>query len=446
MKDKLANFLKSKSFYVVFSILLAIVAWLLVVNSNNPVEFRTLEVPITSVNQKSLSQNDLVDVSTTSQPTKVTVKIKGNSKLIETLQPNNFYVEADYADVTEPGSYTIKIKEPTYEMLGVSVESYYPKEFNCVYDKRVERYMDVTVNWDENLTAENITIINAVTEPATILLTGFSMVLDEISKVQVNLADGFEAGSIASDGSTSLVCRFLNAEGEDISYKFDTEKVTVRFTTGKIVPVRYTITGTPADNYYVASHSASANTVILTGDAKVLAGISGINLGTISVQGASSSFERSIGISSVLPSGVAAYGMESISISVNIQPYGTKKLSLDPEKLVKTGESALYNYEYAILSNEVTVRGKAADINALQADSVQYSVDVSGMEPGSYELLLQFTMPDNIRATDTVKCRVTITLAATPVPPTAEPSATPPVDTTAPPESPEPSVTAELTE
>lgn len=122
-------------------------------------------------------------------------------------------MEADFGEVTESGNYTIEIKEPTYEMLGVSIETYYPREFDCAYDKRVERYMDVTVNWDESLTAENVTIINAVTEPATILLTGFSMVLDEIDRVEVNLADSYEAGSISSDGSTSLVCRFLNAEG-----------------------------------------------------------------------------------------------------------------------------------------------------------------------------------------------------------------------------------------
>lgn len=438
MKEKLAGFLKSKSFYVIFSIFLSVIAWLLVVKSNNPVEFRTLEVPITSVNQKTLSQNDLVNISTTSLPTSVTVKIKGNSKLIEMLQPNDFYAEADFQNVTEPGNYTIKIKEPTYEALGVSVESYYPKEFQCAYDKKVERYMDVTVNWDETLTGENLTIINAVAEPATILLTGFSMELDEIDKVEVNLADSFEAGSIKADGATSLVCRFINAAGDDISYLFDTEKVTVRFSVGKIVPIQYALTGTPAANYYVASHSASPNTVTLTGAAATLANINAIRLENISVQGLSASFERELKLSSYLPAGVTAHNAETVRVSVNIQPFGTKTLSLDPAKLIKTGENAAYQYEYQLLQNEVTVRGKAADINALQADSVKYSVDVTDRTDGTYELEVQFTGTENLYIVGTVQCRVTVTPVTTPSPSETEAPSPTPAATAAPTESPEP--------
>ena len=93
MKDRLSVLLKSKTFYIVSSILLAIGAWLLVVSSQNPSESRSLEVPITFVNHQVLTQNDLVDNSPTTQPTKVTVKVSGSAAFIEKLQPSDIYVD-----------------------------------------------------------------------------------------------------------------------------------------------------------------------------------------------------------------------------------------------------------------------------------------------------------------------------------------------------------------
>ena len=47
---KLDRILKSKSFYVVVSVLLGIVSWLLVLNYTNPTETRSLDIPLTILN------------------------------------------------------------------------------------------------------------------------------------------------------------------------------------------------------------------------------------------------------------------------------------------------------------------------------------------------------------------------------------------------------------
>ena len=91
------------------------------------------------------------------------------------------------------------------------------------------------------------------------------------------------------------------------------------------------------------------------------------------------------------------------------------------------------------------VRGTAVDVNALQNDAIQYSVDVTGRTPGTYELSVQFTEPEKIEIIGTVQCRVTVTQAATPVPSTPEPSLEPPEPTILPSASPEPTATEEPT-
>lgn len=56
-KAKLDKILKSKSFYVVVSILLGIVSWLLVLNYTNPKETRSLEIPLTILNRNAPSSH-----------------------------------------------------------------------------------------------------------------------------------------------------------------------------------------------------------------------------------------------------------------------------------------------------------------------------------------------------------------------------------------------------
>lgn len=443
MKDRISVVFKSRSFYIVFSILLAIGAWILVVSSQNPSESRTLEVPITFVNRQVLSRNDLVDNSPTTQPTKVTVKVSGSAAFIEKLQPSDIYVEVDYEQVTTPGAVTIKIDKPVCETLGVKVDSYYPTEINCVYDKKIEQYIDVAVDWDESLMAEGVTIVNAISEPASILVTGFSMLLDQIDSVKVNIADAVKAGSISQSGSASLVCRFYNAEGEDISYNFDTEKVTVKYTTGNIIPVTYTITGTPDRDYYVSSHTVSASSVVLTGDSSVLSKISSIDLGDINVQGAKENFTKTVNINELLPEGVSASGTEVVTVTVNIEQYSVKELNIHTDKLRKVGENGDYNYAYSFNSSKVMVKGTASAINRLDENTLSYSLDVSGRTPGTHELEMKFNLPDGVQLQGRYTCTVTIENRST-EPPSSVPTKTP-LPPTPTPFIPEPTVLPEPT-
>ena len=146
MKEKISEIFKSKTFYIVFSIVLAIGAWLLVIDSKNPRDSRTIEVPISFVNKNVLEEKDLVDNSATTLPTTVTVKISGAEVFLDRVQPSDFYVEVDYNQVTGPGDITLEIKEPVCEPLGISVDSYYPMNIERIYDKTVEKYMDVYGN------------------------------------------------------------------------------------------------------------------------------------------------------------------------------------------------------------------------------------------------------------------------------------------------------------
>ena len=311
--------------------------------------------------------------------------------------------------MTGPGAVTVKISEPVCETLGVTVDSYYPMEIECVYDKKIEKYIDVTVDWTEDLLADGVSLVNAVAEPASLLISGFSMDLDQIASVRANLGDALAKGSISQSGSANLVCRFYNAEGEDISYNFDTEKVTVKYTTGKEIPVTYSLTGTPDGGYYVSDHTASVSSVILTGDPAALRAVSAIDLGAVSVQNVKETFTKSVSLKELLPDGISSPGTESVSVTVTVEPYATKELAVSADAMRKNGESDEYTYSYLLGRSVVTVKGTSAALSGLEAGSLSYYLDVSDLDPGTHTREVHFQLPDGIWLQTGVTCTVTVT-------------------------------------
>ncbi len=424
MKERISLILKSKSFYIVFSILLAVGAWLLVIGSKNPTESRTLEVPVTFVNKNILDENNLVDNSATNLTTTVNVKVSGSEVFLDKLQPSDLYVEVDYGQVAGPGNATLEIKEPVCEILGVSVDSYYPMTIERVYDKIVERYIDVEINWNEDTTVSGVSVVNAIAEPSSILVTGYSLDVNRIASVKVNLSD--IGSQLSESGSVSLPCHFYDKDGIEITGDFESEKVVVRYTIGKIVPVDYKISGTVADGYYVSSHLPSVTSVTITGDTDKVDKISSLNLGNINIQGRKQSFTESITPSDILPEGVSVVGVQQIEVSVNISKYSSKTVSVTGDKLKVSGEKEGYTYTYSLNRNSISLNGTEASLNKISEDSIAFKIDVSSLGAGSHDNVnVSVELPKGVTKNESLTCKVTVVAPESKNTPTIAPSATP---------------------
>ena len=207
----------------------------------------------------------------------------------------------------------------------------------------------------------------------------------------------------------------------------------MKYTTGKVVPVSYTITGTPDSEYYVSSHMPSVSSVVLTGDSAAISDISSINLGDISVQGAKGNFTKTVNINELLPPGVSAAGTETVTVTVNVEQYAVKELGISTDKLRKVGENGDYNYSYSFNSSGISVKGTEAVLNRLEESSLSYSLDVSGKTPGTYEMEIRFSLPDGVQLQNKYTCVVKIASNYTATPsnsPTETPAA--PTPTAAP--------------
>lgn len=427
-KAKLDKILKSKSFYVVVSVLLGVVSWLLVLNYTNPKETRSLEIPLAVLNQNSPSSYGLSD-QTLSFPDHITVKASGRSDIIGNLTSSDLYAAIDFSKITDAGTTTLGVSKPACSRLGIKIEDYYPKTVDVKFDKLTQRNVDVVVEYDNSLLREGYEFLSVTAEPSSVQISGFASEIEEIECIRVRLADSLAEDSVDSNRTGSFIGRFILTNGEDVTAKYDTEKITVKIEVAKRVPVVYRIMGTPHDDYYMNESKVSPETVLLRGPAAELRNVASIDVGDIDVSGASENVVRTFDISGYLPEDVTAYRTAQIQVTAEILRYEVKSFTVDVNSSVSTPGKDTSSYAYAFTPERFSIRvkGKSADLDALSVSSLGPTLDLTGRGVGEYHIPLAFTSIDADKFTVIGEYVYTVSISpnSSNVTPTPTPTPTP---------------------
>ncbi|MBR7062383.1 MAG: hypothetical protein IKI42_05055 [Clostridia bacterium] len=106
IKERFQKLTAGKTFYLVLSIVLAIVAWLAVMSVTNPVVTRTMEVPIEFLNENAPATLDLKDMTVT-YPKTVTVTVSGRKDTVNNLNISEVTASCDLDAITKAGETVI---------------------------------------------------------------------------------------------------------------------------------------------------------------------------------------------------------------------------------------------------------------------------------------------------------------------------------------------------
>ena len=111
--NKLIDRLFEKDLVIkIVSVLIAILIWFVVLDSDNPFEERTITVPLTS--NAEILQAKSLQVVGTPLPASVDIKIKGRRHKINGVTAGDFKVSVDLSEVSESGRNIININAPEY--------------------------------------------------------------------------------------------------------------------------------------------------------------------------------------------------------------------------------------------------------------------------------------------------------------------------------------------
>ncbi|MBO5076953.1 MAG: hypothetical protein J5584_05090, partial [Clostridia bacterium] len=381
-KERFQKLTSSKTFYLVLSIVLAIIAWLTVMGFTNPVVTRTMEVPIEFLNENAPATLDLKDMTVT-YPKTVTVTLSGRKDTINNLNISEVTASCDLESITKAGETVVKVTKPVCNHVGVTVDDYYPKAITFNYDKTAKKNLEVRLKYDTELLKSGYEFISVTSSLSSIPVAGMASLLDTCDYVQVDLSDSIEKGTLDSDRSAAFLVKYISTSGDNITHNFPEERITVTvdIQVGKRIPFSYSVTGEPAKDNFYNGVSASAEAVLLHANKlqssqETLRNMYVLDLGKVDISGASADVVKTVTLAELLPSGIEAVNIQQVTLTAEVGQFVTRSFQLSLSGLTMPGrDNDKYDYSIGPDTVSVNIKGRSEDLAGFTLSSAVPTID-----------------------------------------------------------------------
>lgn len=404
----------NKKFLVVFSLLCAVIFWLVIDITENPLRDITIgDVPISISDQTDDNGNILSPVGEFSDT--VTVTVNGPGYMVSKVTKDDINVSVlSYADVTKPGTYVLSFAA-TISKSGCSVAKISPSYIKIVYDYDTSSDIPVEIDTAEfqqyvdtdceiyksslrsNSNGEEITALN---------VSGPSEVIGSIAKVVVKpVLPAADIESTTQNFSGSTV--FYDAAGNPVDdseliYNTDTYVRIVVYKTADAVlvptflnmpecfassesglpPYTLSVYDELKKNTEAISHVKVRGPV----DAVNELAVSGLKLAAVDfskVKAGSTSFN----VSFLLPDNVEVVdGTEEVTVALGLGTLTSKTLTVQPSSIVfenlGEGLSASTSYKKGI---KVVICGNYNVLRNITANDISLTVNCNGILTATIE-------------------------------------------------------------
>lgn len=406
MKKKLTNNFGMK----IVSLMLAIVFWFVVVAIEDPEGSKSLELPVTKVNEELIHENDktyeVIEGNT------VTITVRARESVLKNLTAKDFSAVADLANLSITGAVPIEITclynanqvtitRGANEMMRVSIEDL------ASVDKMIATKAEGTVITGKAL--GEVTV-----EPNMIRIEGAKTTIDRISSAYavVNVSGisedcSFVVEPVLYDSNGNVI------DSTDITFSEKNLKVNVTLLDTKQVPVKWNINATAAAGYGIESQDYTPAEVLIAGTAEELKGIDAIVLDDYEAFGLTESVETEVDLESVVQDmGVSLANREAdrtVKLAINVEPYNRKSGAISFENIELIGKNSDYNY--SIIGENVveySVYGLDSSLEILDFSKLKFSLDVTGLTEGSHTVPLQMQTTQEVELDGSPEVKIRI--------------------------------------
>ena len=366
----------------IISFLFAILFWLFVMNQGTTDSItgeQTLTIPLVA---SGVPQNMVL----MSRLPSVRVRLQG---INPSANIKDLYAQIDLASGA-PGeqSYDIKFNPPT----GTRVVDIQPTNIKLTLDTVQEKTVSVGAIVTGN-PADGYQLGTPYTKPSAVNVRGPSSILGELDKVTVEI-------SATGANDTIQVSRpvsFRDKAGKPIfgpdpsadilsAYPSSVDVIAPVMTKGlssKMIPLKATSEGTPAQGKVLRSLVAAPASVQVLGTTQSLKGFDTLNLGPVDISNLEEDKTFQIPINKVtLPSGVSVQDGTTLSVIAQIGPgIIQKKLSGVVVQIRNIGTGLVIDQPAPPV--DIVVEGLSDTLKNLTPDQIQLWVDASGQVAGS---------------------------------------------------------------
>lgn len=405
MKLNYDRIFSNKSLLKLMSVLLAILAWLLVVKSIDSVTTRTIKdvpVDVTAQASKIDPMNLSVVEDMDGKDVTVDVLIEGDQGVIGGVRPSELSVVADLTGITQPGTYNnVRLICTDLSSIGATnkrfqVAKITPSMITVKIDRMVTRNFAVTTDVEGLLIPDEYIGFETATTPKEVTITGPE---SEINKIYDCKVSAKFTEPLTKNTTVKSDIILYDSEGNELEKNLLTlnpEKadITVPVLKRKKLPVKVDFINVPPGfPIEDLNYKLSQEFINVAGPASAIDAYQDLSIGHINLSEVGLNYVEVFDIS--LPSGFK--NLDNVDgISVEIDTSGMT----DANFVVKNIKALNVPVNYEVLIDTVQISnvhiiGTEEIMGTLSADDLVAEIDISEREvsPGPYNLPVKIAAP-----------------------------------------------------
>lgn len=374
---------------LLLSLLLALVIWVNAQQGEDPVIRRALQIPVEFT---GVPENvRLIEPSNSGGA--VLIVFEGPTSVAETLTAADFSATADLSLVPygQPHMVPVVVRPDNEE---ITMDPPAPGEISVYLEELITKEVPVELD-SRGSVPRGYNAGEALLEPQFITVKGIASDVDRLASARATVFLSTE------DTQTKVVSPqpiFYDQQGRvtgvsnlEVSHNQVTVTIPIQEAAdfaNKVISVN--VVGEPAPGYRVLNTSVNPPSVLVTGRPSQLELPFRVQTEPIDVTGLTESLQTRVSL--VLPPGITLDEVQEIVATVEIEPFSSTKIFNRPIEVLGLNE------ELETVIQPETVRvvlfGPLPALDALPEQEVEVTVDVFGLEEGTYELEPTVIIPE----------------------------------------------------
>ena len=416
MKDKIFGNL----FWKLLSLGLAFLLWLVVMNVINPSSNQSVSGVKVSLENIAYVESMGMTCRLADSSDEVSVTVRGRRRTVERLRAADITAIADMRQIIDISSTPVLVPV-TVSVPGISSEniSVTPRNIEVVLEEIGSK--DFVINpvvTAGTLPSVGYQVGTLSVSPEKVNVRGPESVISKIDKINAEV----NVSGIAVDKDLTASIHIIDRNGEELpaverdALKFDKDMTTVMVHVQldevlEDVPVSAEVWGSPAEGYQVGNVTVTPSVIGVAGTPEAVsrfANEGGTLMITqdsekVDVSGRNADFDVSVNITDFLPEGLKLEdGFTSqVVVSVEILPNRSRAYTFSSQNIRKKNLGEDLSAAFSVKEIRIVVRASDKRLDALTADQIEASVDLAGMEEGTYsDVPVEITLPSGYQLTE----------------------------------------------
>lgn len=396
----------------ILSVALSALLWLVVINSQDPMEIVTFEdIPVTIINEETLIAKDKIPEVV--EGGTISVAIEARRSICDKLTKSDIVAVADYEKISVTDAVPIDVSVKGYTEREIEIKRGMNQVMKLRLEDSISRDFRVKIS-TTGQAAEGYVIGDMVASPNMITLTGSST---QISKVkEVVLVIDVDRISLESHATGVPIIYDLNGDIVDSSkVTMSTREISVTIPVLKTKTVQIVVDtiGEPAPGYSIGTVSYQPEFVTVAGTPKDLVLLGRTLQAYCDITGQSTVVEENIVISSLWDeslNSLRTVDEDKLAITVIMKPYDEKVFELNENAVELRGLSDEFTAVIGALnSTRVHVRGTEAGLKDMTLAKLAPYIDLSDIVvPGSYQMNISLENLGNLILEDVLTAIVDV--------------------------------------